>query len=231
MINGILLVDKPVGWTSFDCVNYIRGIVAAKAGLKPKNIKVGHSGTLDPFASGLLVILVGKEYTKRAEEFSKQDKTYVVEMILGKVSNTLDSEGEITSFSDQVPSGEEVNSAVNSFMGQISQIPPSYSAKKINGQRAYVLARSGKEVQLQAVKVTVKSISAINYEYPTVKFSCAVTSGTYIRSLVADIGEKLGCGAYTAQLKRTTVGNYDLKAAISPKQLNVENIEQYLITA
>src|SRR3954464_11531286 len=136
-MQGILLIDKPAGWTSFDVVNYVRKIVAGAEGKKPKQIKVGHSGTLDPFATGLLILLIGKEYTKRAAEFSKLDKTYEVTMELGKASTTGDPEGEITAVSNTVPTPKQLQEAAERFRGQITQVPPAYSAIKINGQRAY----------------------------------------------------------------------------------------------
>src|SRR5476649_2320405 len=138
-MQGLLLVDKPVAWTSFDVVNYVRRIVATAEGKKPKNVKVGHTGTLDPFATGLLILLIGKDYTKRAGEFSKLDKTYEVTMRLGQTSTTGDPEGEITPVSDNQPTKTELKTALEKFVGEIDQIPPAYSAIKIDGQRAYKL--------------------------------------------------------------------------------------------
>src|SRR5580704_17050835 len=138
-MQGVLLVDKPAGWTSFDVVNYVRKIVATAEDKKPKHVKVGHTGTLDPFATGLLVLLIGKEYTRRASELSKLDKTYELTMRLGQTSTTGDPEGEITSVSETVPSLETLQQAVEPFRGPISQVPPAYSAIKVNGQRAYKL--------------------------------------------------------------------------------------------
>ncbi|HET7320425.1 MAG TPA: hypothetical protein VFI84_02455, partial [Candidatus Saccharimonadales bacterium] len=139
-MQGILLVDKPAGWTSFDVVNYVRKIVATAEGKKPKNTKVGHTGTLDPFATGLLVLLVGKEYTRKAGKLSKADKTYEVTMRLGQVSTTGDPEGMITEVDGLQPSREDLENVLLKFTGVIEQIPPAYSAIKVNGQRAYKLA-------------------------------------------------------------------------------------------
>ena len=136
-MQGVLLVDKPREWTSFDVVNYVRRQVATAEGKKPKNTKVGHTGTLDPLATGLLVLLVGKEYTRRAVELTKLDKTYEVVMKLGETSTTGDEEGEKTAVSDQQPSREAVEAALQKFTGEIMQVPPAFSAMKINGQRAY----------------------------------------------------------------------------------------------
>jgi tRNA pseudouridine55 synthase len=190
-MQGVLLVDKPAGWTSFDVVNYVRRIVATAEGKKPKHVKVGHTGTLDPFATGLLVLLIGKEYTRRAGELAKLDKTYEMTMKLGETSTTGDPEGEITPVSDRVPTLEELQKAVDQFKGEISQIPPAYSAIKINGQRAYKLARAGQEVVIEPRKVTIHSLEILDYTYPEVKLRAAVSSGTYIRTLVSDLGATL----------------------------------------
>src|SRR4051812_44488845 len=205
-MKGLLLVDKPAGWTSFDVVNKVRRIIATAEGKKPKNVKVGHTGTLDPFATGLLILLIGKEYTRRAGEFSKLDKTYEVTMRLGETSTTGDPEGEIKAVSDTVPSLEALQRAVERLRGQIEQIPPAYSAVKVNGQRAYKLARAGKEVILEPREVTVHKLEVVDYDYPEVKLSAEVSSGTYIRTLVENIGQVLGTGAYTADLRRLKVG-------------------------
>ncbi|MGC1177304.1 MAG: tRNA pseudouridine(55) synthase TruB, partial [Candidatus Saccharimonadales bacterium] len=197
-MQGILLVDKPAGWTSFDVVNYVRKIVAASEGKKPKNVKVGHTGTLDPFATGLLVLLIGKEYTRRAGEFSKLDKTYEVTMRLGETSTTGDPEGEIALFpgadSKKKPSRKVLEQAVAGFVGAIRQTPPAYSAIKVNGQRAYKLARAGKEVIIEPRTVTINRLEVVDYTYPEVKLVADVSSGTYIRTLAEDIGKVLGTG-------------------------------------
>jgi tRNA pseudouridine55 synthase len=221
-MQGLLLVDKPADWTSFDVVNYVRRIVAGVEGKKPKNCKVGHTGTLDPFATGLLVLLVGKEYTRRASEFSKLDKTYEVTMRLGQTSSTGDPEGEITEVSAVQPSCEAIETALEPLRGPIQQIPPAFSAIKINGQRAYKLAREGKEVIIEARPVTVYSLELLSYEYPEVKLRTLVSSGTYIRTLVEDIGTALGTGAYTRELRRTTVGDFKIDAAAEVKLLTAD---------
>lgn len=207
--DGILLVDKPAGWTSHDVVAKIRGSLKKEAGQK---IKVGHTGTLDPFATGLLVIVLGN-YTKKAAEFSKLDKTYEAEMILGSVSSTGDIEGEITKKSDKKPMLEEIEQVLAGFTGEIQQIPHKFSAMKVGGQRAYKLARAGKQVQLKPRKVTIYSIENVKYDYPKLKFTCRVSSGTYIRSLAEDIGEKLGTGAYLSILRRTKIGEFGIRGA------------------
>lgn len=228
MMQGLLLVDKPSGWTSFDVVNYVRKMVAAELGTKPKNTKVGHTGTLDPLATGLLVLAVGKEYTRRASEFSKLDKTYEVTMKLGETSTTADDEGEKTAVSEMIPSQEAVSAALKRFTGQLMQTPPAFSAMKINGQRAYKLAREGKPVELEARPVTIYSSKLTDYSYPFVKFTAKVSSGTYIRSLVEDLGKDLKIGAYMSDLRRITVGDFDLKDAAEVASLTQENLPQLL---
>lgn len=219
-MNGILLVDKPKNWTSHDVVAKVRGLIKKETGQKKP--KVGHAGTLDPLATGLLVVLVGS-YCKRAQEFSKLDKVYEVEIKLGQTSTTDDEEGEKTVLSDKKPPTEEVIKAINNFIGEIEQLPPIYSAIKVDGKRAYKEARKGNEVKLEPRKVTIYSITDIKYEYPFIRFTTKVSSGTYIRSLARDIGEKLGIGAYMSNLHRTEVGEYSVVDAHS-----IETINQYI---
>lgn len=212
-MQGILLVDKPTDWTSFDVVNYVRRMVATAEDKKPKNVKVGHTGTLDPKATGLLVLLVGKEYTRKATELTKLDKTYEVTMKLGETSTTGDTEGEIEQVSDKRPTEVEILAALEHFTGDIMQTPPAFSAMKINGQRAYKLAREGKVVELEARPVTIYKNVLTSYDYPFVKFVSEVGSGTYIRSLTEDLGKQLGTGAYMSDLRRTKVGSFSLADA------------------
>jgi tRNA pseudouridine55 synthase len=218
---GLLLLDKPAGWTSFDVVNYVRRMVATAEGKKPKSIKVGHTGTLDPFATGLLVLLVGKEYTRRAAQFSKLDKTYELTMRLGQVSSTGDPEGEITTVSDTTPDLQALQEALEKFSGPIMQVPPAYSAIKVGGQRAYKLARAGREVTLQPRPATIHRLTVIDYTYPEARLIAEVSSGTYIRTLVEDLGRALGTGAYTTQLRRVTVGPYGIGQAAEVRQSNL----------
>jgi tRNA pseudouridine55 synthase len=208
-MDGYLLIDKPAGWTSHDVVAKIRRILKKETGQK---VKVGHTGTLDPFATGLLIIVVGS-YTKRAAEFSKLDKTYEAEVTLGAISTTGDPEGEATKISGKKPSIEEINDTLKQFVGEIEQTPHKFSAMKIDGQRAYKLARAGKEVVLEPRKVTIYSIDNVEYNYPVLKFTAKVSSGTYIRSLAEDIGQKLGTGAYLSNLMRTEVGEFGINNA------------------
>jgi len=227
-MQGILLVDKPRGWTSFDVVNYVRKIVAAELGKKPKNMKVGHTGTLDPQATGLLVVLVGKEYTKRAAELSKANKTYEVTMQLGMTSTTGDSEGKKTSVETGEYTQKEIEDALQAFLGETMQVPPAFSAMKINGQRAYKLARAGKEVQLEARPIKISRIELADYSHPHIKFVADVSSGTYIRSLVEDIAKKLGTGAYMSDLRRTKVGTFSIEDAIDVREKTATQIAAQL---
>lgn len=228
-MQGILLVDKPSGWTSFDVVNYVRRIVATVEGKKPKNCKVGHSGTLDPFATGLLILLIGKDYTRRASEFSKLDKTYEMTMRLGQTSTTGDPEGEVTDVSVRVPTQEEIEQALTQFRGEIQQIPPAFSAIKINGVRAYKLARDGKEVVIASRPVTIRRLELLSYAYPEVKLVTDVSSGTYIRTLVDDLGQVLKTGAYTTQLRRTMISTHDVSAAGQVSNLSADTLEQLFV--
>ncbi len=224
-MQGILLVDKPAGWTSFDVVNYVRKQVAAAEVKKPKHVKVGHTGTLDPFATGLLILLIGKEYTRRAGEFSKLDKTYEVTMKLGETSTTGDPEGEITPVSDKIPTEADIQKAIKNFVGEIEQTPPAYSAIKIDGQRAYKLARAGKEVKIDPRKVTINRLELVSYDYPEAKLIADVSSGTYIRTLVEDLGKTLATGAYTTALRRTQIQEYSIAQAVSPTVLAIDKVE------
>jgi tRNA pseudouridine55 synthase len=218
--DGILLIDKPREWSSFDVVAKVRNTLRKEAGHK---VKVGHTGTLDPLATGLLVIVIGS-YCKRAAEFSKLDKTYEVTMKLGETSSTGDEEGEKTVISDHQPSEIEVKEAINSFVGEILQTPPAYSAIKINGQRAYKLARAGKEVVIEPRKVTIYGITDVKYSYPTVTFTAKVSSGTYIRSLVQDIGTMLTTGAYMSALRRTNVAQFSIEDTTPIADVSIDKI-------
>ncbi len=221
----ILLVDKPAGVSSFGVVARVRRRLSEEAGYvevvgkdgvarqKRKKVKVGHTGTLDPFATGLLILLVGKG-TKRANEFLKLDKEYIATLRLGANSTTGDPEGEITEHEIcEIPNKEAVEKCVEKLVGENSQRVPAYSAVKINGQRAYKLAREGKQVEMPVRKVKVYKIEILSYEWPELKIRCKVSSGTYIRALAEDIGKALGTGAYLTELRRTQVGEYRVEGA------------------
>lgn len=215
--DGILLIDKPADWTSFDVVAKIRGKRKAafrEAGITPtkQQLKVGHAGTLDPFATGLLIILLGKA-TRQSDEFLKKDKVYEATIRLGATSSTGDPEGEITVESSLQPSESDIREVFGKFAGQITQTPPAYSAIKVNGQRAYKLARKGQAVELPSREVTIYSLELLSYDYPNVVLRTNVSSGTYIRSLAQDIGSALGTGAYCQTLRRTEIDGMTIQSA------------------
>ena len=216
-MDQVILIDKPAGWTSFDVVAKIRSNLRRNSPQSSVNgkqkLKVGHSGTLDPFATGLLIILTGSA-TKRQDEFMKQDKVYEATFRLGAVSTTGDPEGEISeSHEPRVMSQEEVQKALAKFVGEITQVPPQYSAIKVNGKKAYELARAGKKVELKPRQVTIYSLELLEYVWPEIKVRAHVSSGTYIRTLAEDIGKELGTRAYCLELRRTKIGGYEVKDA------------------
>jgi tRNA pseudouridine55 synthase len=223
-MDGILLVDKPTGWTSHDVVAKVRGSIRAETGQK---VKVGHTGTLDPMATGLLVLVLAS-YTKWAAKFSQLDKVYEAELTLGATSSTGDGEGEITKKGAHQPAEKDINKTLSTFLGENMQTPPAYSAIKVDGKRAYKMARAGQEVKLQPRAVTIYEITDVKYDYPALKFTVKVSSGTYIRSLASDIGEALGTGAYLSALRRTQVGKFGISDAIKIDDFSPSNLEKRL---
>ena len=209
----MILIDKPAGISSFGVVAKIRGFLRNEFGHK---VKVGHTGTLDPFATGLLILLSGK-MTKRSNDFLKLDKEYVADLKLGFKSSTGDPEGEIEKVDDRVPDAKEIEDILQTFIGEIEQIPPKYSAIKINGQRAYKLARKGVDFEVPMRRIRIYNIEVLEYEYPRLAIRCRVSSGTYIRTLAEDIGLKLGVGAYLTALRRTKIGEYSVDKACTLK--------------
>lgn len=209
MRDGILLIDKPSEMTSFGVVARVRRVLTKKYNQK---IKVGHTGTLDPFATGLMILVIGKE-CKNASLYSKLDKIYEATICLGKNSTTGDPEGELRDVSNIVPEKTEIERVLKSFVGEISQRPPAFSAIKIDGQRAYKLARAGEKIEIPERKIKIYDINLIDYDYPSVKIKAHVSSGTYIRSLAEDIGSKLGTGAYCEQLRRVAIGDWNIDNA------------------
>jgi tRNA pseudouridine55 synthase len=204
-----MLVDKPLHWTSFDAVNKLRWNLRQK--LKVKNIKVGHAGTLDPLATGLLVICTGK-HTKAIEGFTVADKSYTGTFLLGKTTPSYDLE---TTY-DQEFSIDHVNAVLleevrASFMGTQQQTPPIFSAKQIDGQRAYDLARAGKEVVMRSNEITITQFTIDATRFPEIDFAVTATKGTYIRSLASDFGKKLNAGATLIGLRRTASGEFKIE--------------------
>jgi tRNA pseudouridine55 synthase len=206
----LLLINKPIRWTSFDAVNKIRNILRVK--------KVGHAGTLDPLATGLLIICTGR-FTKKINEYMAQEKEYTGTFTLGATTPTYDLESEPGNFlSFEHITGDEIKSAAKKFTGEIMQIPPAHSAIKVDGKRVYELARQGKEVKLEPRKIIIKEFEITKTELPIVQFKVVCTTGTYIRSLARDLGAALGCGAYLSSLCRTRIGNFFLQDAMTPEE-------------
>ena len=209
--DSVLLIDKPSGMTSFGVVARVRRKLSQQLG---KKAKVGHTGTLDPFATGLMIIVTGKE-CRNAGTYSKLDKVYEATIHLGQTSTTGDPEGELTDVSDTRPSLDEVTQALGQFVGEIQQTPPIYSAIKINGQRAYKLARKGEAVEMPVRTVTIFSLELVDYTYPDLKIRVHVSSGTYIRTLAEDLGKVLGTGAYCKELRRTKIADFSIDDSVT----------------
>lgn len=214
--SGFILINKEKGWTSFDVVAKLRNITRVK--------KIGHAGTLDPMAQGLLIVAVGRQATKRIHEFQKLDKEYETEIRLDGVSDTYDAEGKIEPVRvDKRPGFQMVKKCVQGFIGDTMQMPPLFSAKKINGQPAYKLARKGKKVELKPVKITIHDIEIVDYEWPFLQLKIKCSKGTYIRSIAHDLGQKLGVGGYLTYLKRTKIGAFDVNNATKITDINQDN--------
>ena len=213
--SGFLLIDKPVGPTSHDVVDMVRRILRTR--------KVGHAGTLDPFASGLLIIAVGA-MTKQLSNFVGLDKAYEATLRFGASSDTMDRTGTIEQKECAAITQAHLETILSEFRGEISQVPPMYSAKKIGGQKLYELAREGKVVERQPVRVTIHELEIVSFAWPVVVIRTRVSSGTYIRALADDIGNAIGCGAYLEELRRTAIGPYRVERAVQPKDLTAADL-------
>ena len=206
----VLLLNKPLYWTSFDVVRRVRHLVRVK--------KVGHAGTLDPLATGLLVICTGK-FTKKINEYMAQEKEYTGSFTVGAETPTYDLESEPQNFkSIEGISPQSIATIAQSFIGEISQVPPAHSAIKLKGKRVYELARKGTQIELEPRKVMIKEFEINKIELPVVNFHVVCSTGTYIRSLANDIGTALGCGAYLSSLCRTRIGTLKLEDALTVEQ-------------
>jgi len=206
-----LLIDKKLDWTSFDVVKKIRNITKSK--------KVGHAGTLDPLASGLLIICTGK-HTKKINEFLNLDKTYTGKFILGSTTPSHDLETEISETKPLSDVNEKkIKEVANTFLGVQLQRPPKYSAVKVNGKRAYELARKDQKVIIEEKEIIVNSFEILEIKLPIISFSISCSKGTYIRSLARDLGLKLGCGAYLSELRRIQIGNFNVDHANTIEEL------------
>lgn len=209
---GILLVNKPAGRSSFHLVHKLRQLTGIK--------KIGHCGTLDPFATGVMVMLIGKSYTTLSDHFLSDDKQYLATFRLGAISDTYDRDGIITPVSDKQPSLQDIEEVIARFQGSISQVPPMFSAKKINGQKLYHLARQGIEIPRAAHPVHLR-ITLIEYDYPDLTIDVSCSKGTYIRSLAHDMGHLLNTGAYVEKLVRLRSGSFLLEDCIDYAMLNM----------
>jgi len=203
----IILIDKPLKWTSFDIVSKIRNAVSVK--------KVGHAGTLDPMATGLLIICTGKK-TKELLSFQNLEKTYTGSIILGKKSKSMDLETELVGDADiSSIKDEDIYNVCKKFIGNIQQVPPMFSAIKFKGKALYNMARKGKTIDLKPREVSVSKFEIQEINKPFIKFKIICSKGTYIRSIANDFGEKLGCGGVLGELRRTAIGNYSVDEALS----------------
>lgn len=203
----VLLIDKPLRWTSFAVIEKLRKIIKIR--------KIGHAGTLDPLATGLLIVCTGK-FTKSINEYMAQEKEYTGTITLGATTPTYDLESEPENFKPvESITEEQIHSATKNFTGAIQQIPPAHSAIKVGGTRVYELARQGKEVKLEPRNVTIKEFAITKIEMPVVHFKVVCSTGTYIRSLAFDFGETLGCGGHLSSLRRTRIGNFSVDDAIN----------------
>ncbi|MAK02445.1 MAG: tRNA pseudouridine(55) synthase TruB [Rickettsiales bacterium] len=209
----ILNVYKPIGFTSSDVVKKIKNIL---------NVKVGHGGTLDPFAEGVLIVGTGPD-TKRLAEFSSKDKTYIATLVLGKTTDTLDPEGEV-SIIKKIPNLSElkIKKIMKKFLGEIYQTPPMYSAKKINGVRLYKLARKNITIERKPIIVKILSLELLSYDKPELKFKVSCSKGTYIRTLGHDIAQKLGTVGYLNKLVRTNIGDCDIKDSLKIEEIKIK---------
>lgn len=218
---GFLLINKPEDWTSHDVIAYLRGVLHIK--------KIGHAGTLDPFATGLLIVAVGRPATKQLSTFKDLKKTYEATIRLGATSNTQDKTGNITNQNiKESPTLKQIKKVLQTFQGKSQQIPPMYSAKKIQGKKLYELARKGKTVKRQPHDITIYDIELLTYDFPELKIRTVTSPGTYIRTLAHDIGEKLGTGAYCEKLSRTQIGPYRVEDAVGPRAVTIATKEKFL---
>jgi tRNA pseudouridine55 synthase len=216
---GFILIDKQTDWTSHDVVSRMRKLTNIR--------KIGHAGTLDPFATGLLIVAIERAATKRIDEFHKYEKTYVTTMRFGATSDTRDKTGVITSSEIKKEISEnDVKEVLSTFQGEQEQIPPMYSAKKVGGKKLYELARKGIEVERKPSVITIHDIRLLDFDGDTAEIEVTCSTGTYIRTLCHDIGQKLGVGAYCEELRRTSIGPYSVENAIWPESL--EDIEKHL---
>jgi len=218
---GFILIDKETGPTSHDIIYKLRKITGIK--------KIGHAGTLDPFASGLMIVAIDRRATKKIEKFVKLDKKYLATIILGKETDTYDRDGKIISnyYGEKIPK-QKIKKAILKIKNQTEQIPPMYSAKKINGKRLYELARKNIEIERKPQSIKIFYVKIKKYNWPELQLYIHCSSGTYIRTIANDLGKELGCGAYLKELRRTAIEKYKIKKAKKIKGINSNNWKKYL---
>ena len=222
----VLLFDKPFKWTSFDLVRKVRAKI--RRHLDKHKIKVGHAGTLDPRATGLLIICTGKK-TKEIEKFQAFEKEYIADIFLGATTPSFDLETEVDkTFPTEHITKELVLETMTKFLGEQEQVPPAHSAKWINGERAYKKARKGIEVEMKPAIVHIHEIELLEYALPEIKIRVKCSKGTYIRSLANDIGAALNSGAYMSGLRRTKIGDFDVENALKIDEFNISEAEKQL---
>ncbi len=217
-----ILINKDKNISSFKVITYLRKITGIR--------KIGHAGTLDPIAEGLLIVAIGRESTRQIGQFVNLDKEYIAQIYLGKTSDTYDKEGKVLSqYKGRALELKDIKKGLINFKGEIEQIAPMYSAKKHKGQKLYELARKGLEVERRPSLINIKEIEILNYKWPNLMIRVNCSKGTYIRSLAYDLGNKLKTGAYLQELKRTRVGDYKLASAFKMKDITAENWQNKLI--
>ena len=217
-MQGVIFIDKPAGMTSFDVIKRLRVVTEIR--------KIGHAGTLDPFATGLLIVCISRQATKCIDEFTQLDKTYTAMLKLGEKTDTADIEGKLIEVSD-IPENVEQNidKVFSSFLGKIDQVPPQFSAIKKGGVRLYKTARKGIQVEVEPRKVFIHTLSFLNYQKPYLEFSSTVSKGTYIRSLGEDIAAKLGTVGHLTELRRDAIGPFSVNDALSLEDITERALE------
>lgn len=221
--SGFILVDKPVDITSHDVIDALRKITNIK--------KIGHAGTLDPLATGLLIVAIGREATKEIDQLAKMTKEYEAVFTLGAETDTYDSLGQIIkTYTGEPMSSKTIATALSGFLGTQLQTPPMYSAKKINGKKLYELARQGQTIERQPQNITIANLTILKYAWPQLSLRINCTVGTYIRSLAFDLGRALECGAHMSALRRTKIGEYDITKAVKLSDLTADNWTSYLFS-
>jgi tRNA pseudouridine55 synthase len=220
---GILLVNKPQGRTSFSLIRALRKLTGIN--------RIGHAGTLDPFATGVMVVLIGREYTRMSSELLLQDKEYLATVSFGVTTDTYDCDGKVVASSKKVPTLDEIDQILVKFQGEVEQVPPMYSAKKVQGKKLYEMARQGKTIERMPAKVRLAT-EVLEYDYPNLSFRVSCSKGTYIRCIAHEMGQFLGCGGHLSKLKRTRSGIFSLEACIDGSLLDSPHfdITPYLLS-